>query len=458
MDFSKWCAEQGFDPAALDDKQKLSMQAAWRRDCATKLQELQDSRTPGPLGYMATTPSEPHRRALIEAGLLSHLGVRSQHIAAAYGERVTDAVSRREYRVNGIQQVLREFMQAAGKHAPTGKFSDSDIANAFRLDRSLPMGGSARDAYGGPLSVGPSTLSLSGILSNVANKLLYAAFMDTPTTWGTWAKTGSVNDFKDAKRYRMVGDGEFVQVAPGGQIQHVSLGESSATAKANTYGALLGIDRRDLINDDLGAFANVPKVLSRMAAMKIEKTAVAKLLENAGGTVSGFFSTANGNYDDGSSDSVLSLAGLDNALAMFGAQTDGNGDPIMMGPKLLVVPPALEATARTLMASMELTGSTTADALKPSGNPWAGRFTVVVVPHLSTAFGLTNASNTAWYLLVEPSDFSPVEVVFLDGKIAPTVETAEMDFDRLGISMRAFSDFGVNTLEHRGGLLMKGAA
>lgn len=447
MDFTEYVSSLGLDPADLTPERKLKLQAAWRaQDNVTKLAELRASRSDIPFVYSSSADrGAPGGAALLEAGLLSHLGVRTQRIAQFFGEQTADAITRRENRVTGIQHVMRTFMQANGHHGPSGKFTDSDIADAFRLDRSIPM------------SIGPSTgIQLSGILSNVANKSLLAAFEDTPVTWRLWAKTGSVNDFKTATRYRMTGDGEFVQIAPGGQISHVGLTEASATAKALTYGALLGIDRTDIINDDLSAFASVPKVLSRMAAMKIEKLATAKLLENTGGTTSGFFSTTHVNYASGAG-SALQESSLVTAYQKFVEMADDNGDPTLIVPRILAVPPALEMTARKLVTSTEMIGSTTANALMPNGNPWAGKFEVVVIPFLADVYGLTNSSDTGWYLLSAPGDFSCVEAVFLDGKVAPTVETAEMDFDRLGVAMRAFSDVGVNTLEYRGGVLSAGA-
>jgi hypothetical protein len=480
MDFAAYCSSCGFDPATLSASQKTALQAAWRANHAqadisrsdildrylagagdataanairsayeqataagldakqTELRVMQASRQPGPSQY-GRGSGGGDRASILEAGLLTHLGVSAKHVAGFYGDQVADMSSSREHRVTGIQQVFREVLAANGKHAPSGKLGDADIVETFRVSQ-----------------MGPSTISLTGILSNVANKSLLAGFNDVPMTWQRWAKAGANVDFKTATRYRMTGSGEFKQIAPGGQIQHVSLSEASATARLDTFGAILGIDRTQIINDDLSAFAGVPRALSRMAAIKVEKVATAKLLENAGGTTTGFFSTANLNFTSGAG-SALQASALATAYAKFTEQMDSNSDPIMIPPTLLVVPPALEITARVLVSSMEVTGSTTANALMPNGNPWAGKFEVVVVPFLADVFGLTNSSDTGWYLLTDPGDYSCVEVNFLNGRQAPVVETAEMDFDRLGVAMRAFHDFSANTLEHRGGVLNAGA-
>ena len=52
---------------------------------------------------------------------------------------------------------------------------------------------------------------------------------------------------------------------------------------------------------------------------------------------------------------------------------------------------------------------------------------------------------------------STIEVAFLNGVETPTVETADADFNLLGIQMRGFHDFGVSKQEFRGGVKMAGA-
>lgn len=482
QEFSEFVTSLGLDVANLSEQQKLNLQAAWRariraaesdadlhaqyvadpdslspadlrrlqhdRDedrRSQRLAALRASRSGAPASTYAppgagSGPGGPG--ALLSAGLLVHMGVAPSRVADWYGERTMDAATDRRNRVSGIQDLMRRFLAANGHHAPSGKFTDSDIADTFRADR---------------MAVGVSTVSLTGILSDAANKSLLSGWLDTPMTWNQWARVGSADNFKAATRYRMTGSGSFVQVAPGGKLNHVSLTEADADAQLATYGALIGIDRTQIINDDLSAFAAVPKVLSRFAAVKVEKVAVTKLLENSGGTTSGFFSTTHGNYQDGT-DSVLTSDALGVAYQTFTEQTDSNGDPILIPPRVLAVPPALEMTALKLVNSAAVIGSTTANVPIPDGNPWAGKFKVVPIPFLADVFGITNSSDTAWYLLCEPSDYSCVEVNFLNGQQMPTVESAELDFDQLGIAMRAFHDFSANTLEYRGGVLNKGAA
>jgi hypothetical protein len=67
-------------------------------------------------------------------------------------------------------------------------------------------------------------------------------------------------------------------------------------------------------------------------------------------------------------------------------------------------------------------------------------------------------STKAWYLLAEPTDLPVIEVAFLNGQEAPTIETADADFNVLGVQMRGFHDFGCKLQDPRGGVKAKGEA
>ena len=129
----------------------------------TKYAMLAADRGSGPRATFARKSGEPGGAAMLEAGLLQHMGIGQRFIAKEYGERTADAITQRQNRLTGIQDLMRRFLAAHGAHVPSGKFHDSDIMTAFKLDRSLPtmMAGGTQ-----------STISLSGILGNAANKSL----------------------------------------------------------------------------------------------------------------------------------------------------------------------------------------------------------------------------------------------------------------------------------------------
>ncbi len=70
--------------------------------------------------------------------------------------------------------------------------------------------------------------------------------------------SGTVSDFKEISRYRLLGTGGFEKVAPDGELKHGKLSDQKYSHKADTYGQILALTRQDIINDDLNAFMDIP--------------------------------------------------------------------------------------------------------------------------------------------------------------------------------------------------------
>jgi hypothetical protein len=293
---------------------------------------------------------------------------------------------------------------------------------------------------------GPSTFDVSGILSNVANKAIVQHFMAVDQTWAMIAATRPVSDFKQITSYSLTGDMQYVEVAPGGELKHATAGEQSYTNQAKTYGRMFGIDRRDIINDDLGAFNSVTKRIGRGGALKLNDVFWTTFLDN-----STFFTTARNNLDEGN-DTEFDIDALVLAEKLFVEQTDPDGKPLGAIPKLLLVPPQYHRPALQVMNSSGVLGTSGGDA-----NTFKGNFKVGSSPYMSNA-SYTGYSAKKWYLLADPNDIPVIEVAFLNGVQRPTVESAQADFQQLGVQFRGYFDFGAALQEYRGGVAMKGEA
>ena len=90
-----------------------------------------------------------------------------------------------------------------------------------------------------------------------------------------------------------------------------------------------------------------------------------------------------------------------------------------------------------------------------SGNPFQGLSELVVEDRLAASEG---GSDANWYLMRSPSFAPAMLVLALNGRVEPTVETAEADFNVLGMSMRGYSDVGAARGEYLCGLRMDGTA
>jgi hypothetical protein len=334
----------------------------------------------------------------------------------------------------GLQELL---LEAAWANGYSGR--------NFRDSRAV-----LRSAFGRDVEAAYSTIDIGQILATVSNKFLLEGFFSVERVWRNICAVRNVTDFKTVTSYRLIGKDTYEQVAPGGELKHGTLGNETYTNKADTYGLMLSIDRRDIINDDLGAITTVPRKLGRGSGLKINDVFWSVFLNNAA-----FFTAANKTLLTGA-DTTLTIDGLTKAEVAFMDQVDSDNQPIGLMPAILLVPTSLSAVASQLFKSLELRDNTP-NAKFPITNPHQGKYRVEVGRYLANSRFSGNSSK-AWYLLAEPSDLPVIEVAFLNGQESPTIETADADFNVLGIQMRGFHDFGVSLQDYRGGIRCKGEA
>lgn len=418
----------------LDLIRKAAVEGSWDLQ-KTQFEILKESRRVGPI--VSIVREQETNADVLEAAALRAVGYPG--IEKKFNDRILSTVDKNYPRGIG----LKELVLAAAERNSGYRGSSRDIAAmcraAFRSENNHNHPSFRADA-------GPSTIDVTGILSNVANKFLEAGFLYVEQAWRGIAKIRPANDYKEMSIFRMTGSATFEKVGPGGEIKHGTLGELSYGLKVDPYAKMIGISEQDLRNDDLGAFSGVSEEIGRGAGDSLNEIFWAVWLDDAA-----FFNTdkSKGNYDDGAADTALALAGLNNAETIFRLQTKPDGKPLGAMPAVLLVPATLYNTALQLMGSQGLVVGTT-PASGPQNNVFYGRYRTV-----SSVF-LDAASTTAWYLLADPNAIPGIAIAFLDGVQTPTVETGQFDFDRLGLAMRGVMRFGVRKQEYRCGVKLKG--
>ncbi len=374
----------------------------------------------------------PVTRHVLEAACM--LTARLDGIDRMFEPQTLDIAAQRFRGGIGLQELL---LEAAWANGYSGR--------NFRDHRAV-----LEYAFGRQVEAGFSTIDIGGILSNVANKFLLDGFFSVERVWRNICAVRNVSDFKTVTSYRLIGKDQYEPVAPGGELKHGTLGNETYSNKADTYGLMLTIDRQDIINDDLNAITTVPRKLGRGSGLKINDVFWTTFLKNTA-----FFTAGNNNYLIGAT-TALGIDGLSAGEVAFLNQVDSDGKPIGIMPAILLVPTALAAIGSQLFKSLELR-DTTANAKFPVANPHQGKFRIEVSRYLANT-QYTGNSSKAWYLLADPTDLPVIEVAFLNGQEAPTIETTDADFKVLGIQMRGFHDFGVSLQDSRGGVKVKGEA
>ena len=379
--------------------------------------------------------SQPmYRREVLEAACCLSVGLDETKLLKAYGERTLNSAD--PLRHIGLRELVAECARLEGHDIPR-VFGDGAVT----------------------IRAGFSTMSLPGILENVMNKTLLAAYENTPIAAFDLCSVGTVSDFKEVSRFRLLGTGGFEKVAPDGELKHGKMSEQKYSNKADTYGQLLMLTRQDIINDDLNAFMDIPRQMGRSGAESIDDLFFTLLL----GNIPAFFNSANSNLITGV-DSVFSANSLTRAKTNFRKQKAGPGNkakdqkPINIRPEFLVVPVELETDAELLMGSAQLMIDAQGQPTKiPVDNPHRNKYRVISTPHLSDAY-YPGASAKAWYLFANPNVLPAFEIVFLNGRRTPVIERVEMPPNMLGMGFRSFIDFGVNSQDPRAAVKVTGEA
>lgn len=494
-EFKQWLEAEGFTPEDYSEKQLAKLEASWKAETATA--EPQDDGDAGGKAIKAATSDAV-------ASLRTAVVAESKRIADIQAACTKDGTRYPSIEAKAIDEgwtleatklaVLEAHYSAATPKAPSGggdSFNARVIEAAFvqaaptsdarsKLEKQFKDEElqAAHDRYHGRIGlqemlleaawqggfdgrVFPKTetgrnsllraafsvIQVPGILSNTANKFVRIGFEAIESTWRAISAIGNVSDFKTRTTYSLTGDLTYDVLHNGGKITHGTLGEESYTNRAKTYAKMLQISRQDIINDDMDALTRAPVRLGRGAALKLNEIFWAAFLNNAA-----IFSSGNANLLEGTTYALTAgIGALNGANLMFKDQLDPDGNPLGIMPRILLVPNELETIALQLMNSNLLNLDGQFDpSERGSTNVFAGRYRVAVSSYLTSA--------TNWYLIADPMDLPLIETVFLNGQESPTVETAEAQFDELGIQMRGYHDFGVAYQEYRAGVKVTGLA
>ena len=378
-----------------------------------------------------TAPEGGELRKTIEAAMCLRVGVSADQLEKSYGAQTVEA-GMAEMDMP-LKQLLIECMKLDGIPYSRG-FDNETIRAAF------------------------SSVSLPGILSNVANKKLLQSYEAQPIIAMKLCSTGDLNDFKENDRFRLTDVGDLLPIAADGEIKDGGLIEESAKNQLDTYGKKFCLTRKMIINDDLGAFMKVPTAMGNRAARLIDQLFFSRLLSNpAQADGKALFSTNHKNLLSGAS-SALSSDSLKKAIQLFLDQVDADGQPISVDPKYLLVPTALKHLAIELTQGATLIMSGTDNAVRPALNVLSDEnLQVISSPYLGNS-AYEGSSQTGWYLFGDPKTVDTWEIGFLKGKRTPTVERGETDFNTLGLWFRVYFDLGVREQDHRGMVKANGAA
>ncbi|HPG23809.1 MAG TPA: Mu-like prophage major head subunit gpT family protein [Amaricoccus sp.] len=281
------------------------------------------------------------------------------------------------------------------------------------------------------------------ILGDTVGRVLRDAYQAAPSGIRRLGRQTTARDFRAVNKI-MLGEAPLLEkLNEHGEIKAGTMAEAREAYKVETWARKIGVTRQVLVNDDLGAFADLARRMGQAAA-ETEARILVTLLEAGSGngpTLSDgktMFHADHGNK--AGTGAAISDATLSAARLALRTQKGIEDRTIRVTPRNLLVPPALETTAEKWLAS--IAPATAADV-----NPFSGSLSLVVEPRLSSA--------TRWYVTADPGEIDGLEFAYLSGAEGPQVESRS-GWDVDGVEIRVILDFGAGFIDHRGWFMNAG--
>lgn len=264
------------------------------------------------------------------------------------------------------------------------------------------------------------TGDFSSLLGSAVGRVLHSIYEEIQAPLKAVASLSNLPDFRARSVVRLGGAPSLEPVGEHGEFTYGTLNDTENGWRLTTYGRILALTRQAMVNDDLQGFATLLRKFAQAAARREADELAAILLAPNLVDGSALF------HADRSSliDKKLTLAGLGGAVKALRLQKEDDGGLILQEPASLVVPVALEMTARQLVASFV---ANTSDTVQPYS------LGVVVEPRLDAA------SASAWYLVA--GNQSALEYGYLDGTQGVQITQRE-GFEIDGLEVKARLDFG----------------
>lgn len=299
------------------------------------------------------------------------------------------------------------------------------------------------------------------LTGDVLNRMMLQRFRDLPSPWRRFAKVKrNLADFRPVKYIGFTGlDSRWESIAEAAEVKYASVDETEYTYTPKKYGKAVKLSWELIVQDDLSAFDDIPNWLA-VGGMRTISHFVTSLYVDANGPHASVYTVGNGNIVTGNP--ALSVSALATAYGMLANKRDAAGNPIVIESFILVVPPALEITARNIVnaTTVGMTNTGGASGQELFVNNWFGsRFEVVVDPYIPVVATVADG-NTMWALFANPNlaDAPAIEVGFVRGMEEPQLYQKVANTARIGGGIaQELGDFNTMATEYKGLVAFGGA-
>ncbi len=288
---------------------------------------------------------------------------------------------------------------------------------------------------------GHSSSDFPNILRDAINKHMLKAYLDQPSTWQPFCNITDATDFKTIYGVALSDMPSLDLIGENGEYKTAALSDSTQSYAVGTYGKMVPLSRKMIVNDDLRAFQRLPALFGAAASRKASDIVYGLITGNpnmADGVA--LFHANHGNLEAGSGlKGTIDKAKLASARAGMRLQKGPNGAMLDINLRFILAPVAQQTDAEILLLS-----STLSDSNRPAGipNPFMG-VQPICDPRLDASSALS------WYGVADPSQWDTIEVAYLNGNREPYIEERPtMSGD--GMNWKVRFDFGAGLMSSAG--------
>jgi len=234
------------------------------------------------------------------------------------------------------------------------RFTEAQVAKAIGLITNKEGLPSYKHEY--LLKEAITTTDFPDLFGFVIDREILARYKVAVADWRSYFKMATVQNFNLVERHKVLGaDERLPEVAEKGEYLVSEMSEGHYDYRVYKHGKQFDISWEAIVNDVLGAFSDIPERFAN-AAIRSEAFQATSTYAAAAGPNPLLFGATITDAADGAAVTnlgalPLTIGNLQTTLQLMAAQVDANGEPISVMGKHLVVPPALELTARAILTS-----------------------------------------------------------------------------------------------------------
>ena len=292
-----------------------------------------------------------------------------------------------------------------------------------------------------------SSISLPNMLESVCRRELEETWRLEPPEAEQILPWRSHRDFRPQERFRLEGGESWKRGNADGKFEQTSFGKEVAySGDLDTFGQMLLVDRKNVVNDDMGAIEEMLAFMMEMGRCLVDDMFTGTLVDTS---ANGFWKTsgADQNVYTGTD---LTEDGLNTAFDKFRKKQivkDKKSKTRTLDPTHIMYPCDMEKKADDLFDNQYRPGDA---GLQKNRFYKAKGKTLVQSNRLNDALTDNGLPTKTWFLFNMDRKYLPFYIATLKGKRRPTVETVKPPTGCLGIGWMAFWDVKVNTRERCG--------